>query len=37
MGFADVRYVKTAEMIFGSERRAAMMMLGNSAMVVGRK
>lgn len=37
MGFADVRYVKTAETIFGSERRAAMMMLGNSAMIVGRK
>ncbi len=37
MGFSDVRYVKTAEMIFGSERRAAMMMLGNSAMIVGRK
>ena len=37
MGFAEVRYVKTAEAIFGSERRAAMMMLGNSAMIVGRK
>lgn len=37
IGFADVRYVKTAETIFGSERRAVMMMLGNSAMIVGRK
>lgn len=37
MGFADVRYVKTSEMIFGSESRAAMMMLGNSAMTVDRK
>ena len=37
MGFADVRYVKTAETIFDSERRAAMMMLGSSAMIVGRK
>ena len=37
MGFADVRYVKTSETIFGSESRAAMMMLGNSAMIVGRK
>ncbi len=37
MGFADVRYVKTSETIFGSERRAAMMMLGSSAMIVGRK
>ena len=37
MGFADVRYIKTAEMIFGSERRAAMMMLGSSGMLAGRK
>ena len=37
MGFAEVRYVETAEMIFGSRRRAAMMMLGDSAMIVGRK
>mgnify|MGYP004575297695 FL=1 len=36
MGFADVRYVKTAETIFGSKRRAAMM-LRSSAMIVGRK
>ena len=37
MGFADVRYVKTSETIFGSEGRAAIMMLGNSGMLVGRK
>ena len=37
MGFAEVRYVETAEAIFGSKSRAAMMMLGDSAMLVGRK
>lgn len=37
MGFAEVRYVETAASIFGSKRRAAMMMLGDSAMIVGRK
>lgn len=37
MGFAKVQYVETAEKIFGSKQRAAMMMLGNSAMIVGRK
>ena len=37
MGFADVRYVETAETIFGSRQRAAMMMLGDSGMLVGRK
>ena len=37
MGFAEVRYVETAETIFGSKQRAAMMMLGDSAMIVGRK
>ena len=36
-GFAEVRYVETAEAIFASKQRAAMMMLGNSAMIVGRK
>lgn len=36
MGFAEVRYVETAEAIFGSKQRAAMMMLGDSAMIVGR-
>ena len=37
MGFAEVQYVETAEKIFGSKQRAAMMMLGDSAMIVGRK
>ena len=37
MGFDEVRYVETAGDIFGSKRRAAMMMLGRSAMIVGRK
>ena len=37
MGFAEVQYVETAASIFGSKRRAAMMMLGDSAMIVGRK
>ena len=37
MGFSEVRYVETAEAIFGSKQRAAMMLLGNSAMIVGRK
>lgn len=37
MGFAEVRYVETAETIFGSKQRAAMMMLGDSAMIAGRK
>ena len=37
MGFSEVRYVDTAASIFGSKRRAAMMMLGDSAMICGRK
>ena len=37
MGFEKVEYMETAAPIFGSKRRAAMMMLGDSAMVVGRK
>ena len=37
MGFAEVRYVETAADIFASKRRAAMMMPGDSAMIVGRK
>lgn len=37
MGFDEVEYVETAASIFGSKRRAAMMMLGDSAMIVGRK
>ena len=36
-GFAAVRYVDITRMSFGSKQRAAMMMLGRSAMVVGRK
>ena len=36
MGFAEARYVETAAAIFGSKRRAVMM-LGDSAMIVGRK
>ena len=37
MGFEKVEYLETAAPIFGSKRRAAMMMLGDSAMIVGRK
>ena len=37
LGFERVEYVATAAPIFGSKRRAAMMMLGDSAMIVGRK
>ena len=37
MGFDKVEYVETAASIFGSKRRAAMMMLGDSAMIAGRK
>lgn len=37
MGYQDVRLVNTSELIFGSEKRAALMMLGNSKMLVGRK
>lgn len=37
MGFAEVQYLETAETIFGSKQRVAMMMLGDSAMLVGRK
>lgn len=37
MGFEDVQYVSTVEAIFGSKARGAMMMLGDSAMIVGRK
>lgn len=36
-GFAEVNYLPTYDSIFGSKRRAAMMMLGDSAMIVGRK
>ena len=37
MGFEKAEYVPTAEAIFGSRRRATLMMLGDSAMIVGRK
>ena len=37
MGFEKVEYVPTAAAIFGSKCRAALMMLGDSAMIVGRK
>ena len=37
MGYADVRLIDTAQEAFGSRRRAAMMMLGDSRMLVGRK
>ena len=37
MGYADVRLIDTAQEAFGSRRRAAMMMLGASRMLVGRK
>ena len=36
-GFQVVRLVDTATEVFGSQRRAAMMMLGESRMLVGRK
>lgn len=37
MGYQEVRIVNTSELIFGSEKRAAWMMLGNSKLLVGRK
>ena len=37
MGYQDVRLIDTAEEAFGSHRRAAMMMLGSSRLLVGRK
>ncbi len=37
MGYEDVRLVNTSELIFGSEKRASMMMLGNSKLLVGKK
>ena len=36
-GFQEVRLVDTATEVFGSQRWAAMMMLGESQMLVGRK
>ena len=37
MGLQDVRLIDTAQEVFGSRRRAALMMLGESRMLVGRK
>ena len=37
MGYQEVRLVDTATEAFGSRRRAAMMMLGDSRLLVGRK
>lgn len=37
MGYAEVQIIDTATEAFGSRRRAAMMMLGDSRMLVGRK
>ena len=37
MGYEDVRLIDTAQEAFGSRRRAAMMMLGDSRMLAGRK
>ncbi len=37
MGYQEVRLIDTAEEAFGSRRRAAMMMLGSSRLLAGRK
>lgn len=37
MGYAEVQLIDTATEAFGSRRRAAMLMLGESRMLVGRK
>ena len=37
MGYEEVRLIDTAKEAFGSRRRAALMMLGNSMLLVGRK
>ena len=37
MGYEDVRLIDTATEVFGSRRRAGMMMLGDSRMLAGRK
>lgn len=37
MGYEDVRLIDTAKEVFGSHRKAAMMMLGHSKLLVGRK
>lgn len=36
-GYQDVRFVQTAEEIFGSKSRAKLLFLGNSAALIGRK
>ena len=37
MGYQEVKLVNMSELVFGSESRANMMMLGNSRMLIGRK
>ncbi|MCD8027331.1 MAG: class I SAM-dependent methyltransferase [Erysipelotrichaceae bacterium] len=37
MGYQEVQLVNMSELVFESESRAAMMMLGNSRMLIGRK
>ena len=37
MGYQEVRLMDTAKEAFGSRRRAALMMLGDSRLLVGRK
>ena len=37
MGYREVRIIDTAQEAFGSHRRATLMMLGNSRMIVGQK
>lgn len=37
MGYQEVRIIDTAREAFGSHRRAALMMLGDSRMLAGRK
>lgn len=37
MGYEDVQLIDTAQEAFGSHRRAALMMLGASRLLVGRK
>ena len=36
-GYQDVRLIDTTEEIFGNKSRAKMLVLGNSAALVGRK
>ncbi|MCD7809355.1 MAG: class I SAM-dependent methyltransferase [Erysipelotrichaceae bacterium] len=37
MGYQEVQLINMSELVFGSESRAALMMLGNSRMLIGRK